>query len=114
MILIVEGAAVSVDGDSPVELGPGHHIGGFTVGQRLPQPHTVLATTHLVIDVYDPRDFASMIDRVPTVGKNLEDAITDHRVGQRAPSHEPPELGPIEEMIGTYRATWIRRAGHVG
>src|SRR4029453_18215564 len=66
--IIVEGNAdVSRGGQTIAQLGPGDCVGELALLDPGPPPATVTAATPLTVLVLGPREFAGLLDEVPTL-----------------------------------------------
>jgi CRP/FNR family cyclic AMP-dependent transcriptional regulator len=74
--VIVEGKAEAFrNGKKIAELGPGDCVGELALLDHGPRTASVIAATPLTVLVLGPREFAGVLDEVPTLGHKLLEAL---------------------------------------
>jgi CRP/FNR family transcriptional regulator, cyclic AMP receptor protein len=71
-VIVLEGAVEVRRGDAVVKtLGPGDYVGEIALLGRQPRTATVVATTPVIIEVLDRREFATLLTDNPELSAEL-------------------------------------------
>lgn len=71
-IIIVEGTAkVEIDGTTVAHLGPGDFLGELAVISGAPRTATVSATSDMVIEVLNRREFMALLDESSSLSRKI-------------------------------------------
>jgi CRP/FNR family cyclic AMP-dependent transcriptional regulator len=87
--VIADGKAkVTLRGRKVAVLGPGDIVGEMALLDSGPRSATVVAEDDMKVYVLDPREFATMLDETPWVGRKILKAMAQRlRNAEKAPTH---------------------------
>jgi len=71
MIISTGTAKVEIDGQTVAHLGPGDFLGELAVISGTPRTATVTATSAMIIEVLNRREFMSLLDESANLGRKI-------------------------------------------
>lgn len=71
MIISAGTAKVEIDGQTVAHLGPGDFLGELAVISGTPRTATVTATSTMIVEVLNRREFMSLLDESASLGRKI-------------------------------------------
>lgn len=71
MIISSGTARVEIDGTTVAHLGPGEFLGELAVISGTPRTATVIATSAMVVEILNRREFMSLLDESANLGRKI-------------------------------------------